>query len=403
MPAPPSRTAQYTNLAPGDYEFLLQTSSLVDTWNGPALKFPFRIEAYYHRLAWVRAGALLGLIALVLGFFWRREVLAHRRTLELEQRVEERTRSLEQATLAAQAGSKAKMEFFATMSHEIRTPINSVLGAVQLLAGSELGGDQQKLVSVIRQFGEDLIGIVDDILSLSKVEAGRLTLETTPTPVEPLCENLVNLFQPKAQAKGIDLRYEIDADVPPSILTDPQRRRQLLLNLVGNAIKFTERGQFQLRVTSTQSPDRISFHIEDTGIGIAADRIPTLFDPFVQADSSTTRRFGGTGLGLAIVSRFVDVMRGSVEVDSKLGQSSSFSVHLPLETPVENIAVPEPVAPRQEAPTELTVLLAKDNAVNQMVFQRMLLRLGCEVVTASNGSEAIEVAQSRYVDLVLMD
>jgi len=399
----PSRTAQYTNLAPGDYEFLLQTSSLVDTWNGPALQFPFRIEAHYHQLAWVRAGALLGLLALVLGFFWRREVLARRRTLELEQRVEERTRSLEQATLAAQAGSKAKMEFLATMSHEIRTPMNGVLGAVQLLAGSELGGDQQKLVSVIRQSGEDLIGIVDDILSLSKVEAGRLTLETTPTPVEPLCENLVNLFQPKAQANGIDLRYEIDANVPPSILTDPQRLRQILLNLVGNAIKFTERGQVQLRVTATQSPDRISFHVEDTGIGIAADRIPTLFDPFVQADSSTTRRFGGTGLGLAIVSRFVDAMRGSVEVDSELGHGSSFSVHLPLETPVESVAAPEPVAPRKEAPTGLTVLLAEDNAVNQMVFQRMLLRLGCEVLTVSNGSEAIALAQSRHVDLVLMD
>jgi CheY-like chemotaxis protein/anti-sigma regulatory factor (Ser/Thr protein kinase) len=255
------------------------------------------------------------------------------------------------------------------------------------------------LVSVIRKSGEDLIGIVDDILSLSKVEAGKLTLEKAPVNLAVLSENLIELFRPKAQSQGVELAWSMDPGVPAAILTDPQRLRQILLNLLGNAVKFTEIGKVNLRITSTE--DKITFHIEDTGMGIPAEKIPTLFDPFVQADSSTTRRFGGSGLGLAIVSRFVAAMQGSVEVSSVAGQGSTFRVQLPLE--IATLAPVLPTPSETATASGLTVLLAEDNPVNQMVFLRMLERLGCAVKTANNGQEALSILGQNTVDLVLMD
>jgi signal transduction histidine kinase/CheY-like chemotaxis protein/ligand-binding sensor domain-containing protein len=399
IPCNESRTAQYTNLSPGPYELLIQTSSQADSWNGTVLRIPFTMEAAFHQQLAVRLLALC-LVALGLGaFFRRRHMQSQRRTRLLEEKVEERTTELESAMRDAQSANLAKTEFLATMSHEIRTPMNGVLGAVQLLSVSSLNEDQSKLVSVIRKSGEDLIGIVDDILSLSKVEAGKLTLEKAPVDLALLCENLIDLFRPKAQSKGVELAWSMDQAVPSAILTDPQRLRQILLNLIGNAVKFTEVGKVNLRISTSEA--KITFHIEDTGMGIPAEKIPTLFDPFVQADSSTTRRFGGSGLGLAIVSRFVSAMQGSIEVVSTPGQGSTFRFHLPLE-----VATIAPVAPKPSAiamASGITVLLAEDNPVNQMVFLRMLERLGCQVKTATNGQEALSILGQNTVDVVLMD
>jgi CheY-like chemotaxis protein/anti-sigma regulatory factor (Ser/Thr protein kinase) len=222
-----------------------------------------------------------------------------------------------------------------------------------------------------------------------------------------LCENLVALFQPKAQAKGVRLGYALEPGAPERILSDPQRLRQILLNLVGNAVKFTNQGTVTLRVMATDDGASIAFEVEDSGTGIPLGKIPMLFDPFVQADSSTTRQFGGSGLGLAIVSRFVVAMQGSIEVKSTVGEGSVFRVLLPLEVP-ETIA-DEPAdtsdasAEEVKIPKGLRILLAEDNSVNQMVFQRMLLRLGCEVLTAKNGQEALEIVSEKHVDLILMD
>ncbi len=399
IPCNESRTAQYTNLPPAKYEFLLQTSSQADQWNGKQISIPLTIEPAYYQLLWVRILALL----LVCAFAWQRYTLSLKRTRLLEEKVEERTVELESAMLAAQSANRAKTEFLATMSHEIRTPMNGVLGAVQILNDSPLNPDQQKLVNVIRQSGEDLVGIVDDILSLSKVEAGKLNLEKTTVAIPALCENLVSLFQPKAAAKGILLSVLLEDSAPKKILSDPQRLRQILLNLIGNAVKFTDQGHVLLRVNSDPATQTICFHVEDTGLGIPKDKIATLFDPFVQADSSTTRRFGGSGLGLAIVHRFVEAMQGSVEIESEPGRGSTFRARFPLETAPDLL---EPAQPAEATPNTLgglKVLIAEDNPVNQMVFERMLLRLGCQVRMAKNGREALSILSEESVDLILMD
>jgi signal transduction histidine kinase/ligand-binding sensor domain-containing protein/ActR/RegA family two-component response regulator len=404
VPCRARRAAQYSSLPPGDYEFALQTSSESGKWNGEILRVPITIESAYSERGWVR---LLAVLLLGAGFgtwAWRRHRVSQERTRLLEAKVEERTQKLEAAMQAAQAASRAKSEFLATMSHEIRTPMNGVLGAVQLLDSSPLDQEQQKLVSVIRQSGEDLVGIVDDILSLSKVEAGKLTLEKAEVVTRNLGESLVPLFRPKAEAKGVALRLLVDDAVPERILSDPQRLRQILLNLIGNAVKFTEHGEVVLRIESNREAGTLSFSVQDTGLGIASSNIPTLFDPFVQADSSTTRRYGGSGLGLSIVRRFVEAMNGSIAVESEPGRGSIFRVQIPLE-----IASAPPESADSEPPTApalvsgLRVMIAEDNSVNQLLFRKMLIRLGCEVRVANDGRQALEILRTEPIDIVLMD
>ncbi len=404
LPCNERRTAQYTNLPPSHYQFVLQTSSQAGQWNGQPLRMHLTIDPAYHQIGWVRALAVLFVGGILGAIAWQRHQTAKRRTRLLEEKVEERTVKLESAMRAAHAANRAKTEFLATMSHEIRTPMNGVLGAVQLLGSSSLTPDQRQLVTVIQQSGEDLVGIVDDILNLSKVEAGLLTLEKSTVHLPALCETLVALFTAKAEAKGVSVRLFLSPSVPPYILSDPQRLRQILLNLVGNAVKFTDAGEVRLRVSADLAAATLSFHVEDTGLGIPFDKLPTLFDPFVQADSSTTRRFGGSGLGLSIVRRFIEAMQGSIAVESEPGLGSTFLATFPLELG------PAPVEPPEPPPTALpspesgcTVLLAEDNAVNQLIFQKMLLRLGYLVRTANQGQEALAILRSEKVDLILMD
>lgn len=395
-----ARQAEYTNLRPGDYEFQLQTSSQAASWNGPLLRLPLTLRAAWYEQPVTQALALLACLGLATGLGWRRRLQARERTRWLEQKVEERTQSLAQATQAAEAASRAKGEFLATMSHEIRTPMNGVLGAVQLLAQTQLNLEQRQLVEVIQQSGDSLVAIVDDVLNLAKVEAGKVTIEKKPVRLPEFLTSLVALFEPKARQKGIHLRAECDALLPVEVLVDAQRLRQVLLNLIGNAVKFTEQGEVVLR--SFCRGERLCFAVRDTGIGIPADALPRLFEPFMQVDSSSTRKYAGTGLGLAIVQRLAQAMEGTIAVESTLGQGSVFHVELPLEVAPHR---DEPVArvSRRTLRVGLNVLLAEDHPVNQLLFQRMLMKLGCEVHLVCDGQQALSRLREQPVDLVLMD
>lgn len=400
------RTKQYTSLPPGEYRYVVQTSSQAGVWNGNELRAEITVVPELHQMFWVRVSTVLAFIAALLYLFGRRQRKLVEKNRWLEEKVDERTATLANATRAAESANRAKTEFLATMSHEVRTPMNGVLGAVQILDATSLDQEQQQLVSVIRQSGEDLVGILDDILSLAKVEAGKMDLEKVAVHLPSLAANLVALFRPKAEAKGVSIQFQLDPNVPEFILSDPQRLRQLLLNLVGNAVKFTDHGQVRLLVTSDRDAKSIHFAVEDSGLGIPSDKMCGLFEPFVQADSSTMRRFGGSGLGLSIVRRFVDAMGGSVEVESELGRGSIFRVTLPLEIAPEGAAVAaapaiEGLEPKPQTGT--TVLLVEDNLVNQMVARKMLEKLGCRVTVAGNGRQALAALREENFNLVMMD
>ena len=319
----------------------------------------------------------------------------------LEQRVAERTAELEAARDAAEDASRTKSAFLANMSHELRTPMNGVIGTASLLALTELSEDQRSLVGTIDASATDLLGLLNEILDLSKIEAGKLSLEVHPFDLVACARGVVTLLGAKADEGGLRLHLDVDPSLTAFRIGDETRTRQVLLNLIGNAIKFTQEGQVTLRVDGDE--DQVRLQVIDTGVGIPADRLERVFDDFEQADSSTTRRFGGTGLGLAISRRLVNEMGGELGVVSTLDVGSTFSAQLPLPAtePVMPVARPN-IGERSLRPGAL-VLLAEDNLVNQKVAQRMLERAGCVVAVAGNGREALEAFQAGDWDLVLLD
>jgi signal transduction histidine kinase/CheY-like chemotaxis protein len=313
-------------------------------------------------------------------------------------------RRLAEARDAAQAASEAKTRFLANMSHEIRTPMNGVLGMSELLLQRPLAEPDRQQVGTIHRSARALQLLLDDILDLSKLEAGRVEVERLPCEPRELVREVLDLLRQPAAEKGLGLESVIDSDVPRAVRMDPLRVRQLLLNLVGNALKFTERGEIQVRVAAREAgtgPLVLRFEIEDTGIGIDGEALDTIFESFTQADASTTRRFGGTGLGLAICRSLVAQMDGEIGVESELGRGSTFWFELPAE---QAGSLPPEHAPAAEpAQLEGRILLAEDNRVNQELGVAMLERLGLQVDVARDGVEALAAVCSRAYDLVLTD
>ncbi len=319
-------------------------------------------------------------------------VISFSRDISKIKRTENDLRAAREAALAA---SQAKSEFLSSMSHEIRTPMNAILGMAELLDETELDRDQKKYVETMRNNGNSLLVLINDILDLAKVESGRLTLENADFDLEDLVSGVAEMLAVRAHSKGLEILSHVKPEVPVRVCGDSMRLRQILVNLLGNSIKFTESGQVLVTVgrdPSSANPQVLHFSVSDTGIGIAQDKLDSIFSNFTQADSSTTRRYGGSGLGLAIAKRLVDLMGGRIWVESEIGRGSvfHFTAHLAE-------ATTEAEKEKIVAPLELSgarVLVVDDHVTNRIILYEMMTKAGALVTEAESGAEALRLIEA---------
>ncbi|MFZ1693079.1 MAG: two-component regulator propeller domain-containing protein [Flavobacteriales bacterium] len=419
-------SAQYGNLEPGNYTFIVQAANSFGTWSAP-LQYPFTIRPHWSATWWAYTGYVLLSVLLVLGYTrWRIDSLKARQTA-LKAEVERATRSMRQQMERAEESERHKQQFLANMSHEIRTPMNAIMGMSGILKRSPHTPEQKNYLDAIAQSSENLLVIINDILDLSKLEAGRISFEQVPFEPRTVLAGVLEILRFKAEEKGLALTVDVDSNVPVHLLGDPTRLNQILLNLASNALKFTEHGMVSIHMRCVEVPEDgpgasirmnrtsdplgrpggtlLVLHITDTGIGIPPERLDTIFEEFTQANSDTTRNYGGTGLGLTISKRLAEFQGGSITVQSEVGKGSTFTVSIPYPIAKADVVQADHDPRQQIALQDLRILLAEDNAFNAMVAQDELADAipGVMVELASNGRLAVEMLRANDYDLILMD